>query len=871
MTAVSRRKGQQVQPGLAGAAAGRLDVQDVRADGGDRRGIDPDSTSYMSAPFKYSPDLRLERAAAVVSETYATSYLGSLSITTRDALLRQRGLCAADPRRRPRERARDGAPARRPLNLKTREGNHVPSLGLGAADVSPLEMASAYATLAAGGIYSQPMAIRKVVLANGKEDKDAGWGKPKRKRVLTDGVAYEVTRILEQNIDAGTGTERGFFGRPAAGKTGTTDKHTDAWFCGYTPNLSATVWVGLPAGADADGERPRDPGRRRHLPGRSIWDMFMRSAIVYSPPRSTSRSRRRSRPGCLRARPVRRTTRTTTTTTTTTTTRPRGAKRKSRRRRPPAASSADDDAARPGRPLTLSRALRAAAVAAPVYLLASAHPCREGSSASGGFVTSASTATTPSRCSTDASPTATSSSSTRRAAFSSSLRRRSCRTAGTCTRSRCSWPLVGLATLVVVGLILARLGASPAALYAGVLAVAAAPLVIGPVSLNTSTPSRLCSSPPALAALALAPRLAALALLGRRLRGEALRRGARAARRGLARGERSRRSPAAGGVRRRRAGPGRPLRAARLGRRSSRAARSGRAGLQIESLGAAVLLGRAPAGHLRRRGRPRLDGRAHPRPGRRAARRARARDRSRRSARRVALALLLFLASPLERGAADLATRRDPGRLPRLRPVHLAAVPRLARPDRPLVGGVAGVAGDRASRRGCSSPAGCGSSTTGEVFALRGSRAGSSSFATCCSARSTSVLLRKMIPSSSKTFDQEPERSSSRERYRGRRADPSACRGRRRASGRPRSTRSRRQREAVDRRRSERWPPRPFVLETGGVRRDQGDSALGDRGRAPSAARERARRLRSGADQRSPPSSENARIATASLPAPNEL
>ena len=80
----------------------------------------------------------------------------------------------------------------------------MPSIGLGAMDVSPLDMASAYATLAAGGIYSEPMAIRKVILPDG-EDKTAGWGKPKRKRVISDGVAYTVTRILEQNIDYGTG------------------------------------------------------------------------------------------------------------------------------------------------------------------------------------------------------------------------------------------------------------------------------------------------------------------------------------------------------------------------------------------------------------------------------------------------------------------------------------------------------------------------------------------------------------------------------------------------------------------------------------------------------------------------------------------
>src|SRR5205807_930923 len=75
----------------------------------------------------------------------------------------------------------------------------VPSIGLGTLGVSPLEMASAYATLSAGGIYSRPMAITKVVLPNGKTDKTSGWGRPIRKRVIPEGVAYVVTKILEEN------------------------------------------------------------------------------------------------------------------------------------------------------------------------------------------------------------------------------------------------------------------------------------------------------------------------------------------------------------------------------------------------------------------------------------------------------------------------------------------------------------------------------------------------------------------------------------------------------------------------------------------------------------------------------------------------
>ena len=109
--------------------------------------------------------------------------------------------------------------------------------------MTPLDMASAYATFAARGVYSKPMAITKVVLGKGQVDRKAGWGVPQRKRVVAAGVAYEVTKILEENVQSGTGVGA-YFGRPAAGKTGTTENHADAWFSGYTPQLEASVWVG---------------------------------------------------------------------------------------------------------------------------------------------------------------------------------------------------------------------------------------------------------------------------------------------------------------------------------------------------------------------------------------------------------------------------------------------------------------------------------------------------------------------------------------------------------------------------------------------------------------------------------------------------
>jgi penicillin-binding protein 1A len=161
-----------------------------------------------------------------------------------------------------------------PLDVR---GAYVPSIGLGSIAVSPLDLASAYATLAAGGVHAEPMAIRRVILADGTEDRNAGWGVPRRKRAISEGTAAVVTRILEQNIQYGTGT-RAAFGRPAAGKTGTNEEHADAWFAGYTPELATVTWVGY-----TKGEIPMENVHGIAVSGGSfpaeIWRLFMQPAL----------------------------------------------------------------------------------------------------------------------------------------------------------------------------------------------------------------------------------------------------------------------------------------------------------------------------------------------------------------------------------------------------------------------------------------------------------------------------------------------------------------------------------------------------------------------------------------------------------------
>jgi penicillin-binding protein 1A len=155
-----------------------------------------------------------------------------------------------------------------------------PSLALGTGAVTPLETASVYATLAAGGVYSKPLAIRRVVFSGGKSG--SGWGQTVRTRVVPDWVAATVTRVLEENMLHGTGVGAHVSGRVDAGKTGTTDNYADAWFCGYTPSLAATVWIGYPRGEipmlDVHGTAVSGPT----LPA-AAWRVFMERALAGSP------------------------------------------------------------------------------------------------------------------------------------------------------------------------------------------------------------------------------------------------------------------------------------------------------------------------------------------------------------------------------------------------------------------------------------------------------------------------------------------------------------------------------------------------------------------------------------------------------------
>lgn len=157
------------------------------------------------------------------------------------------------------------------MGIKSNLPNYL-SLALGVGEVTPLEITNAYGTFANGGIWVEPVAILRIEDRNGKIIEDVSMTST-HKEVLSEGVAFIMTDVMEGVIDNGTATSiRQFFHRPCAGKTGTSQSYTDAWFIGYTPQFVAGVWLGFDdarinfGGSYGQGGRAAAP----------IWGRFMK-------------------------------------------------------------------------------------------------------------------------------------------------------------------------------------------------------------------------------------------------------------------------------------------------------------------------------------------------------------------------------------------------------------------------------------------------------------------------------------------------------------------------------------------------------------------------------------------------------------------
>ena len=155
---------------------------------------------------------------------------------------------------------------------------NVLSLALGVGEVTPLEMANAFETFANNGMWVEPIAILRIEDRNGRIIEDFTVS-TNHKEVLSEGTAYIMTDMMQGVIENGTGSSvRQFFHRPAAGKTGTSQNYTDAWFVGYTPKFVNAVWLGFDdarinfGGSYGQGGRAAAP----------IWGRYMK--YVYEDP-----------------------------------------------------------------------------------------------------------------------------------------------------------------------------------------------------------------------------------------------------------------------------------------------------------------------------------------------------------------------------------------------------------------------------------------------------------------------------------------------------------------------------------------------------------------------------------------------------------
>lgn len=157
--------------------------------------------------------------------------------------------------------------------------NYAVTIGGMTKGVTPLEMTSAYGTFANDGVHVAPVAIVKVLNQKGEVLEKA---EPKTEQVLKKTSANELTSMLMGVVSRGTGT-RANIGRPAAGKTGTTDNYQDAWFVGYVPDLVAGVWVGCD-----------DNSRMGSMTGGTtpavIWKAFMSKVVQTMPNKNFSGS-----------------------------------------------------------------------------------------------------------------------------------------------------------------------------------------------------------------------------------------------------------------------------------------------------------------------------------------------------------------------------------------------------------------------------------------------------------------------------------------------------------------------------------------------------------------------------------------------------
>ena len=247
------------------------------------------STVLMDSPIEYSDH---DGGNYWAPKNYDKSYMGP--ITFRNALAHSRNVVTV--------KILEDIGMGHALKFIKKLGIESPvkrnlSIALGTADVSMLELVSAFGIFANGGERVKPIFIRKIATMKGevleendpyiefeekeeKEEEEEHPGQaspPLKERVISPQHSFLMTHLMEGVVQHGTGQRAKVLGRPVAGKTGTSSDYSDAWFIGYSPSLLAAVWVGYD---DKTSIGKNETGARAALP---IWISFMESALRDTP------------------------------------------------------------------------------------------------------------------------------------------------------------------------------------------------------------------------------------------------------------------------------------------------------------------------------------------------------------------------------------------------------------------------------------------------------------------------------------------------------------------------------------------------------------------------------------------------------------
>jgi len=256
-------------------------------------GIDPE-TEFVSEKKEYQVDVGLDEPEQWKVQNYDGIERGK--ITLEEALWWSDNTVFTDLVMNAGGRGLEGGPeaivdvAKR-LGISADFPEHAhPSVVLGTQELSPLDMARAYATIANGGRRIEPTAISKVVSNRGDQGGDVLYeapSKPQGEQVIEPEIAHKATEIMIGDVTEGIAKDASLGDRPVAGKTGTSENFFDAWFIGYTPQLLTGLWMGYAEGGQTL-EYDLEYARKLHglyggITPAMIWKTYMEKVLRGEP------------------------------------------------------------------------------------------------------------------------------------------------------------------------------------------------------------------------------------------------------------------------------------------------------------------------------------------------------------------------------------------------------------------------------------------------------------------------------------------------------------------------------------------------------------------------------------------------------------